>query len=188
MSKSRDISVGIDASYVVDGRSSIPGRGKFFLFSIASRWVLRPTQPPIQRVEGCISPCVKRPVQEADQSLHVVWRSRMIELYLHSPWVFIAWCLIKHRIKFTSFFKHLPVCYEHRMIVEWTAITSLNGINILIFLMYSPWSRERFRWELKLLAGPPKPVRSRVTEEAKNNHRRRELRYKFPWCRKQRHQ
>jgi hypothetical protein len=32
----------------------------------------------------------------------------------------------------------------------------------------------------KLLAGPPKPVRSRRREEAKNNPRRRELRYKFP--------
>jgi hypothetical protein len=30
--------------------------------------------------------------------------------------------------------------------------------------------------ELKLLAGPPKPVRSRMREEAKNNPRRRELR------------
>jgi hypothetical protein len=30
--------------------------------------------------------------------------------------------------------------------------------------------------ELKLLAGPPKPVRSRKREEAKNNPRRRELR------------
>jgi hypothetical protein len=32
------------------------------------------------------------------------------------------------------------------------------------------------RRELKLLAGPPKPVRSRRREEAKNNPRRRELR------------
>jgi hypothetical protein len=38
----------------------------------------------------------------------------------------------------------------------------------------------RCRRELKLLAGPPKPVRSRRREEAKNNPRRRELRYKFP--------
>jgi hypothetical protein len=39
---------------------------------------------------------------------------------------------------------------------------------------------EGCRRELKLLAGPPKPVRSRMREEAKNNPRRRELRYKFP--------
>jgi hypothetical protein len=31
-----------------------------------------------------------------------------------------------------------------------------------------------------LLADPPKPVRSRRKEEAKNNPRRRELRYNFP--------
>jgi hypothetical protein len=37
-------------------------------------------------------------------------------------------------------------------------------------------SRERCRRELKLLAAPPKPVRSRMREEAKNNPRRRELR------------
>jgi hypothetical protein len=53
---------------------------------------------------------------------------------------------------------------------------------------YSPRSRDRCRRELKPLAGPPKSVRSRRREEAKNNPRRRELRYKFPWCRKQRHQ
>jgi hypothetical protein len=39
---------------------------------------------------------------------------------------------------------------------------------------------ERCRREHKLLAGPPKPVKSRRREEAKNNPRRRELRYKFP--------
>jgi hypothetical protein len=32
---------------------------------------------------------------------------------------------------------------------------------------------ERCRRELQLLAGPPKPVRSRMTEEAKNNPRRK---------------
>jgi hypothetical protein len=32
----------------------------------------------------------------------------------------------------------------------------------------------------KLLARPPKLVRSRRREKAKNNPRRRELRYKFP--------
>jgi hypothetical protein len=34
--------------------------------------------------------------------------------------------------------------------------------------------------ELKFLVGPPKPVRSRMREEAKKKPRRRELRHKFP--------
>jgi hypothetical protein len=35
--------------------------------------------------------------------LHLVPRSRMVELYLHSPYVFMAWCWIKYRGKFTFF-------------------------------------------------------------------------------------
>jgi hypothetical protein len=33
---------------------------------------------------------------------HLVLRSRMVELYLHSSFVFMAWCLIKH-MDFTFF-------------------------------------------------------------------------------------
>jgi hypothetical protein len=80
--KSRDISVGIVTGYGLDGRGSIPGRGKIFLFSIASRPVLRPTQPPIKWVPGAISLGVKRPGCEADHSpISLV----EVELYLHSP-------------------------------------------------------------------------------------------------------
>jgi hypothetical protein len=49
-----------------------------FIFSIASRPVLGPTQPPV-------SAEVKRPVREADQSFLQVPRSRMVELYFHFP-------------------------------------------------------------------------------------------------------
>jgi hypothetical protein len=49
--------------YGLDGRVSIPGRGKILLFSIATRPDLGPTQPPIQWVPG-----VKRPGREADHS------------------------------------------------------------------------------------------------------------------------
>jgi hypothetical protein len=44
------------------------------------------------------------------------------------------------------------------------------------FIFYDQIVTQRCRRELKLLAGPPKPVRSRMREEAKNNPRRRELR------------
>jgi hypothetical protein len=50
------------------GWSLSPGRVKNFLFSTSSRPVLGPTQPPIPRVPGALSPGVKRPGCEADHS------------------------------------------------------------------------------------------------------------------------
>jgi small neutral amino acid transporter SnatA (MarC family) len=50
------------------GFDSRPGLG-IFLFTIASRTALGPTQPPIQWVPGVLSQGVKRPVHEADHSL-----------------------------------------------------------------------------------------------------------------------
>jgi hypothetical protein len=38
-----------------------PARSKFFLLSTSFRTALRPTQPPLQRVQGDIPPGVKRP-------------------------------------------------------------------------------------------------------------------------------
>jgi hypothetical protein len=48
--------------------SSSPGRAKNFLFSMSSRQTLGPTQPPIQKVPGALSPGVKRQGREADRS------------------------------------------------------------------------------------------------------------------------
>jgi hypothetical protein len=61
--RSRDISAGIAQGYGLDSRGSIRGGGKTFLFTIASRPALGPSQPPIQWVPG-----VTRPGREADQS------------------------------------------------------------------------------------------------------------------------
>jgi hypothetical protein len=52
----------------LDGRDSIPGRNKIFLFPIASRPALGPTQPPMQWVQGALSPGVKLARREADHS------------------------------------------------------------------------------------------------------------------------
>jgi hypothetical protein len=46
--KSRDSEVGIVMGYGLDGRVSIPDRGKVFLFSIAFMSALGPTQSPSQ--------------------------------------------------------------------------------------------------------------------------------------------
>jgi hypothetical protein len=66
---SRDSSAGIATGYEVDGRGSIPGRGKIFLFSTASRPVLGPSQLRILYISGALSLGVRRPGCEADHSI-----------------------------------------------------------------------------------------------------------------------
>jgi hypothetical protein len=53
---------------------------EIFLYSTMFRPALGPTQPPIQWLPGFLSPGVK-----LTTNLHLVLRSRMVELYLHSP-------------------------------------------------------------------------------------------------------
>jgi hypothetical protein len=65
-SGSRDRSVGIATSYMLDYSGSIPGSVKFFLFPTASRPALGPTQPPIQLILRAPFPKVKQEEPEAD--------------------------------------------------------------------------------------------------------------------------
>jgi hypothetical protein len=69
--KGRGSSVGI-ATRLRAGRSriwaSIPAEATDFPFSITSRPAMGLTQPPIQWVQGTISPGVKRQWREADHS------------------------------------------------------------------------------------------------------------------------
>jgi hypothetical protein len=68
----------------------------FFLFTTVSRMALGPTQPAIQWVAGTLSLGVKRPWHEADHSPPSSAKVKEhVELYLH--YIFMAWCLIKHR-------------------------------------------------------------------------------------------
>jgi len=63
------------------------------------------TQPPIQWVPGDLSLGVKRPGRESD---HLPSSSaefkECVELTSHLQYVFLAWCLVKHRDSFTFTF------------------------------------------------------------------------------------
>jgi hypothetical protein len=63
----RDSAVGTVTGYGLDGRCSIPGRGKIFLFSVLSRLVLGPT-PLLSSGYQCNLRGVKRQGREADHS------------------------------------------------------------------------------------------------------------------------
>jgi len=55
----------------LDDKYPIPGTGRdvfFFFFATASRPALGPTQPPIQWVQGALSPGIKRMGPEAKNS------------------------------------------------------------------------------------------------------------------------
>jgi hypothetical protein len=77
---------------------------------MASRTALGPTQPPIQWVPGVLSLGVKRPGREAD---HLPPSSAEVKNAWTIPpllqYVFMAWCLVKHRDNFT--FTFIKPCY-----------------------------------------------------------------------------
>jgi hypothetical protein len=66
-------------------RSSSPSRIKTFLFSMSSRPVLGPTQPPIQWVPRDLSPGVKRPGREADHSSLASAEVKKMWIYTFTP-------------------------------------------------------------------------------------------------------
>jgi hypothetical protein len=75
-----------------------------FLFTTVSTTALGPTQPPIHWVPGAPSLGVKRSGREADHSppsSAEVKRGALLPLL---QYVFMAWCLVKHRDNFTFTF------------------------------------------------------------------------------------
>jgi hypothetical protein len=77
-------SVGIATDCEMDGRGSTPGTGKRFLSSPQRPDRLwGPPNPLSNGYRGAISPGVKRQGSKADHSSQS--RSRVMELYLHSP-------------------------------------------------------------------------------------------------------
>jgi len=71
-----------------------------FLFVTASRRTLGPIQPPIQLLPGIVSPGVKRPRREADNSPPSSAGVKNTRSCTSThPYVFMESCLIKHRIR-----------------------------------------------------------------------------------------
>jgi len=103
----------------------IPGRGRNLLFVTMSRLILRPTQPPIQWVLLAISSGLKQPSHEADCSppsgaeIHHAWRYTSTP-----PYVFMVWCLIKHRVNFTCIF----------------TFTLLDNLSLILLSVETLWS------------------------------------------------
>jgi hypothetical protein len=113
LSKSRDSSVGIALGYGLHDRGVLGfhfrrGLG-IFLFTTVSRTAQGPTRPPIQWILEALSPGVKRPGREADHSPPTSARSRMHGAIPPSQYLFMTWCLVKHRDNFT-----LCVCFLFR--------------------------------------------------------------------------
>jgi hypothetical protein len=82
------------------GFESQQGLG-IFLFTIASRPALGPTQPPIQWVPGALSLGVKRPGREADHS-------PPSSAEVKNAYSLMTWCIVKHRDNFTSLRSCMP--------------------------------------------------------------------------------
>jgi hypothetical protein len=61
-----------------------PTEAGIFLYSTASSPALRPTQPPNQLVAAAVSPEVKGPSVKLTTHPHLVPRSRIVDLCLHS--------------------------------------------------------------------------------------------------------
>jgi hypothetical protein len=84
------------------GFDSRQGLG-IFLFTTVSRTALGPTHPPIQWVPGALSLRLKRPGREADHSPQSSAEIKNTWSYTSTlRYVFMAWCLVKHRDNFTT--------------------------------------------------------------------------------------
>jgi hypothetical protein len=88
-----DSSVSIATAMCWMAGVQFPAEREIFLYSIVSRPALGPTQLPTKWYQGPFPPGIEWPGCGADH-FHLVPRSRRVELYLHSPYVFILLCLI----------------------------------------------------------------------------------------------
>jgi hypothetical protein len=133
--KSWDSIVGITKGDGLDGRGSISWKDKIFLFSIASRPAVGPTQPPIQWVPWALSPGGKRQGVKLTTHLHLVPRSRMVELYLHSP-VCLYGIVLNWLTTWTTllFFYHVISIFHHNPFHAVREISHLNIFTVVIWV------------------------------------------------------
>jgi hypothetical protein len=76
-----------------------------FFFTTVSRMALGSTQPPIQWIPGALSLGVKQLGHEADHSPPSSAKVNNSWSYTSTPqYIFVAWCLVKHRDNFTLYF------------------------------------------------------------------------------------
>jgi hypothetical protein len=91
LSTIRDSVVGIATGYGQEGKSSSTGRVKYFLFSTSSGSALESTQPPIQWVPTALTPRVKRPGREAEDSSPAIAEVKKILIHTCTlPYPFMA--------------------------------------------------------------------------------------------------
>jgi hypothetical protein len=116
-------------------RGSIPSRIREFLFSIAPRPSLWPTQPPIQWVPGALSPRVRRPGCETAHSLPSSAEVKNVWSYSFIfPFVFVAWYLINYylwinnsrRVDFYSYSRSIKGTDLIRLIYIWDLMIQFN--------------------------------------------------------------
>jgi hypothetical protein len=98
-----------------------------FLFTTVSRPPLRPTQPPVQWVQGALSLRVMRPRREATTHLHLVAWSRMRRTVLALfQYAFVASCSIKAQGQL----------YLHKHTTPLQSIKNCQFLSLFIFLSY----------------------------------------------------
>jgi hypothetical protein len=100
---SRDSSV---SSYGVDDRGSILGRIRIFFFRHRFQTGSGSHQPPIQWVPATLFAGIKQAGREADHSPHSRVQVKYMWCYTStSLYIFMAWCLVKHRASFPLSFR-----------------------------------------------------------------------------------
>jgi hypothetical protein len=104
----RNVSVGVTLAYGLDDRGSrvrfSAGAGNFSLHHRVQN-VSGATQHPLQWVQGALSLGIKRPERKADHSPPSSAEVKNAWSYTSTPqYVFMAWCLVKHRENFTFTF------------------------------------------------------------------------------------
>jgi hypothetical protein len=99
-----------------------------FLFTTVSETALGPTKPPIQWVTGTFSLGVNRPGREADHSPPSSAEVKDAWSYTSTPqYVFMAWCLVKHRNNFTFYL--YPRKRKQRLADLGRSNTAISGSN-----------------------------------------------------------